>query len=76
MSIPKKPRTCRVCKTVFQPHKTMQQVCGPECEFINIRESTTTIGIRRMASLIEYVQAWAAMNEVQMSDAAPERWAA
>lgn len=31
MSIPKKPRTCRVCKTVFQPHKTMQQVCGPEC---------------------------------------------
>ena len=31
MSIPKKPRTCRVCKTVFQPHKIMQTVCGPEC---------------------------------------------
>lgn len=31
MSIPKKPRTCRVCKQQFQPHKTMQQVCGPEC---------------------------------------------
>lgn len=31
MSIPKKPRTCRVCKTVFQPSRCMQQVCGPEC---------------------------------------------
>jgi len=31
MAIPKKPRTCRVCKTVFQPHKIMQTVCGPEC---------------------------------------------
>lgn len=31
MSIPKKPRTCRVCKTVFQPVKCLQQVCGPEC---------------------------------------------
>lgn len=51
-------------------------VPGLEGEFINIRESTTTIGIRRMASLIEYVQAWAAMNEIQMSDAAPERRAA
>lgn len=51
-------------------------VPGLEGEFINIRESTTTIGIRRMASLIEYVQAWAAMNEISMSDVAPERWAA
>ena len=51
-------------------------VPGLEGEFINIRESTTTLGIRRMASLIEYVQAWAAMNEVQMSDVAPERWVA
>jgi hypothetical protein len=31
MSIPKKQRTCRVCKTVFQPVRCMQQVCGPEC---------------------------------------------
>lgn len=31
MSIPKKPRTCRVCKAVFQPSRIMQQVCGPEC---------------------------------------------
>ena len=31
MSIPKKPRTCRVCKTVFQPVRCLQTVCGPEC---------------------------------------------
>lgn len=31
MAIPKKPRTCRVCKTVFQPVRTMQTVCGPSC---------------------------------------------
>lgn len=51
-------------------------VPGLEGEFINIRESTTTIGIRRMASLIEYVQAWAAMSGVVMSDSVPERFAA
>ena len=31
MAIPKKPRTCRVCKTVFQPAKIMQTVCSPDC---------------------------------------------
>ena len=31
MAIPAKPRKCRVCKTVFQPYKIMQQVCGPDC---------------------------------------------
>lgn len=31
MAIPKKPRTCRVCKTVFQPCRCLQTVCGPEC---------------------------------------------
>jgi len=31
MAIPKKPRTCRVCKTVFQPSKPLQNVCGIEC---------------------------------------------
>ena len=42
-------------------------VPGLEGEFINIRESTTTLGIKRMASLIEYVMAWGAMNEVRWS---------
>lgn len=31
MAIPKKPRTCRVCKTVFQPVRCLQTVCSPEC---------------------------------------------
>ena len=31
MAIPKKPRTCRVCKTVFHPAKIMQTVCSPDC---------------------------------------------
>ena len=31
MSIPKKPRTCRVCETVFQPSRPLQTVCGPAC---------------------------------------------
>lgn len=51
-------------------------VPGLENEFVNIRESTTTLGIKRMASLIEYVQAWAAMSGVVMSDSVPERFAA
>lgn len=54
-------------------------VPGLEGEFINIRESTTTLGIRRMASLIEYIQAWGAMNEIRFTEPAavvPDRWAA
>ena len=31
MAIPKKPRTCRVCETVFQPSRPLQTVCGPAC---------------------------------------------
>ena len=31
MSIPKKPRKCRVCKADFQPVRCLQTVCGPEC---------------------------------------------
>ena len=32
MSIPKKPRQCRICKAMFQPIKPLQAVCGFECE--------------------------------------------
>lgn len=31
MSIPKKQRTCRVCRSVFQPIRCLQNVCGPDC---------------------------------------------
>jgi len=32
MSLPKKPRCCRICKEMFQPRKALQNVCGFECE--------------------------------------------
>lgn len=59
MAIPKKPRQCRVCKTMFQPSRCLQTVCGPECaikqaqatrskaERIAAREDRKTIKIKR-----------------------------
>ena len=32
MSLPKKPRCCRICKSLFQPRKALQNVCSFECE--------------------------------------------
>ena len=32
MSLPKKPRACRICKSLFQPRKALQNVCSFECE--------------------------------------------
>lgn len=43
-------------------------VPGLEGEFCNIRESTAKMGIKRMASLIEYSQAWAVGNDVQLRE--------
>lgn len=54
-------------------------VPGLEGEFINLRESTTTLGVKRMASLIEYVTAWAVSNGVRLTEPeaeVSERWAA
>lgn len=42
-------------------------VAGLEGEWLNIRESSARMGIKRMASLIEYAEAWCAMNEVKLS---------
>lgn len=47
-------------------------VPGLEGEFINIRESTTTLSIKRMASLIEYINAWCAMKGVKLNDQVKE----
>lgn len=41
-------------------------VPGLEGEFVNIRESTAVMSKKRGASLIEYVQAWAAENGVDL----------
>jgi hypothetical protein len=38
---------------------------GIEGEWVNIRESSAQMTVARMTSLIEYIHAWAAMNNVQ-----------
>jgi hypothetical protein len=43
-------------------------VPGLEREFVNIRESSAKMSIRRMTSLIEYVMAWCAMNDVELRE--------
>lgn len=42
---------------------------GLEGEFLNIRESTAGMGKQRMASLLEYVMAWCADNNVELREA-------
>ena len=44
-----------------EPYKL---VMGLEGELVNVRERTSKMGVRRLASLIDYVQAWAAENGV------------
>ena len=44
-----------------EPYKL---VMGLEGELVNVRERTSKMGVRRSASLIEYVGAWAAENGV------------
>ena len=39
---------------------------GIEGEMVNLRESSATMSIARMASCIEYVKAWAAMNDIKL----------
>lgn len=43
-------------------------VPGLTGEFVNLRESSAHMSIRRMASLIEYVHSWAASNNVTFSE--------
>ena len=40
-------------------------VPGLEGEFVNLRESTASMGIRRMSSLIEYANAFLVAHEVE-----------
>ena len=41
---------------------------GLEGEFINLRESTASMSVKRLSSLIEYVSAWCAQNGVIFDD--------
>ena len=43
-------------------------VPGLEGEWVNIRESSASMSVARMTSLIEYIHAWAAENNVQFND--------
>ncbi|MDE2439554.1 MAG: recombination protein NinB [Betaproteobacteria bacterium] len=49
-------------------------VPGLEGEFVQLRKSTASMGVRELGSLLEYVSAWGAMNGVKFR--APERMAA
>ena len=51
-----------------------EMVPGLEGEYVNLRESTALMSVRRSASLIEYALAFCAMNDVRLSE--PERIAA
>ncbi|PIT21487.1 hypothetical protein BGI34_01140 [Snodgrassella alvi] len=45
-----------------------EMAIGLEGEVINLRESTAQMGVKRMASLIEYITAWGAENDVKFTD--------
>lgn len=45
-----------------------EMAIGLEGEIINLRESTAQMGVKRMASLIEYITAWGAENDVKFKD--------
>ena len=68
-----KPRTIEFWKGLFvsgwqiATGQKPEIVPGLEGEFINIRESTATMSGKRLHSVIEYVNAWAAMNEIKLS---------
>lgn len=51
-----------------------EMVPGLEGEFVNVRESTALMSVRRSSSLIEYALAFCAMHEIPLSD--PTRAAA
>ena len=71
-----KPRTPAQWKVLFISGYAIatglgaEVVPGIEGEFLNIRESSAQMGVKRMASLIEYVMAYGSSNGIRWS--APE----
>lgn len=49
-------------------------VPGLEGEFVNIRESTSRMGVARASSLIEYTLAFCAMNGVELTETRKGGW--
>lgn len=70
------PRTPAQWKVLFvSGHSVATQqgaevVPGLEGEFLNLRESTAHMGKARMASLLDYVMAWCANNNIELREAA------
>jgi hypothetical protein len=69
-----KMRTAAQWKVIFISGHAMATgsgadiIPGIEGEFINIRESSAHMGVKRLNSLIEYVMAWGADNEIRWSE--------
>ncbi|MGY6772388.1 recombination protein NinB [Gallibacterium sp. ZY190522] len=45
-----------------------EMAIGLEGEVLNLRESTAQMGVKRLASLIDYVEAWGEVNGVRFSN--------
>lgn len=41
---------------------------GLEGEFINIRESTTRLSVKKLTEVMDYIEAYCAMNSIQLSE--------
>ncbi len=71
-----KPRTLLQWKNLlvsghaFATKEEHDIVPGLEGEFVNLRESTALMSVRRTASLIEYTCAFMAMNSIESSEVA------
>ena len=68
-----KVRTCEQWKVLLVSAHSVatkegaEMVPGIEGEFVNIRESTALMSIKRSSSLIEYAIAFCAMNDIRLS---------
>lgn len=69
-----KKRDVETWKAIFvSAHKIAtggqaEMAIGLEGEVINLRESTAQMGVKRLASLIEYLTAWGVENGVHFND--------
>ena len=73
-----KKRTAEQWKVLFVSGHAMatkqgaEMVPGLEGEYLNLRESTARMGKARMASLLDYVMAWAVAHGVELREA--QQW--
>ena len=69
-----KPRSILTWKAIFvsghniASGNNVEMGVGLEGEVLNLRESTASMSVKRMISLIEYIQAWAVQNGVMLRD--------